>query len=227
MRAALAAALLAVSAGPAVAACSPQRPSHVGNTQGYSADYGDKCFVSIHPMNAMNLVYRDYTFFDTGLLMVFSSYGPGEDVATLTSAREYYLFPRLDAPRLEMDAAAGTVSVLASDGRRFRFDPATAQVAALDGDATVAPVVDPSVRGGFEITRYAGLLLDAGYRRGGQPSGRRNGDSTFRSPHGQFCTVKNHEVFEYTPDGEHRLKYDDAALKAWLATRCPALSVPY
>ncbi len=221
------AALLVLFALPAGAACVPQRPSHIGGTQGYSAEYGDKCFVSIHPNNAVNLVYRDYTFYNSGLLMVFSSYGPGDDIGRLTSAREFYLFPRLDAPRLEMDPAAGTVSVVASDGRRFTFDPATAQVATLDGDVSVDPLVDPAVRGGVAITRYAGLLLDAGYRQGGQPTGRRNGDSTFRSPHGQLCAVKNAEIFDYTPDGEHRLKFDDAALKAWLATRCPALSVGY
>lgn len=203
------------------ASCPAYAPRHVGNTQGYGDSYFDKCFVSLHPMDAMNLVYRDYTFYSTGLLMVFSSYGPGEDVARLTSAREFYFFPRLQAPALEMDAAAGTVAVTGVDGRRFVFDPATAQLASLDGDVTVAPVVDPAQRGGVEITRYAGLILDSGYRMGGQPSGRRAGTSTFRAPQGQTCAVTNSEVFEYTPDGEFHLKFDDAALKAFLRARCP------
>lgn len=221
MRAAALATALALAAAPASAACPVERPRHVDNTQGYGNEYFGKCFISIHPMNAPDLVYRDYTFYSTGLLMVFSSYGPGEDVARLTSAREFYFFPRRQAPQLHMDEAAGTVSVTGVDGRRFVIDPATAQIASLDGDVAVNPVVDPSVRGGVEITRYAGLILDAGYRQGGQPSGRRNGDSTFRAPQGQTCTVRNDELFTYKPDGEFDFKFDDAALKAFLRTRCP------
>lgn len=219
--AALAAALLLAFAPPASAACTRVPPRHVGGTQGYGDAYFGKCFISIHPMNAPDLVYRDYTFYSTGLLMAFSSYGPGEDVSRLTSAREFYFFPRRQPPQLHMDEAAGTVSVTGVDGRRFVFDPATAQLAALDGDLTVSPVVDPAVRGGVEIARYAGLVLDAGYRQGGQPSGRRNGDSTFRAPQGQTCTVRNDEVFSYAADGEFEFKFDDAALKAFLLTRCP------
>lgn len=227
MRGLLALALALSSAVPAAASvaapasCPSYRPRHVGNTQGYGNEYYGKCFVSIHPMNAQDLVYRDYAFYSTGLLLIFSSYGPGEDVARLTSAREYYFFPRRQAPTLHMDEAAGTVSVTGVDGRAVVIDPATAQIASLDGDIIVSPVVDPAVRGGVDITRYAGLLLDIGYRQGGQPSGRRNNNSTFRAPHGQTCTVRNDEVFTYTPDGEHEFKFDDAALKTFLATRCP------
>lgn len=227
MRRALAAVLLAGLAAPAFAACPVERPRHVGGTQVYADEYFGKCFTSVHPMNAPDLVYRDYTFYSTGLLMAFSSYGPGEDVARLTSAREYYFFPRLQAPRLDVDEAAGTVAVTGVDGRRFVFDAATAQLASLDGDVSVSPVVDPSVRGGLEITRYAGLLLDAGYRRGGQPTARPNESSTFRAPQGQLCTVRNAEVFDYRPDGEFEFKFDDAALKAFLRTRCPNISVPW
>jgi hypothetical protein len=219
--AALAAALALVSAVPASSACVRVPPRHVGGTQVYADSFGGKCFVSVHPNNAVNLVYRSYTFYSTGLLMAFSSYGPGEDVSRLTSAREFYFFPRRQEPVL--DPAAGVVAVTGVDGRRVDFDAATAQIAALDGDVSVSPVVDPSVRGGVEITRYAGLLLDAGYRQGGQPTGRKNNNSTFRAPQGQTCTVQNSELFAYTPDGEFEFKFDDAALKAFLQTRCPQL----
>lgn len=214
-------------ASHAHAACPAQDPLRVGGTQGYAGRNAGKCFVFIRPMNDDDLVYRAHVFYDTGLLMIFSSYGPGEDVGRLTSAREYYMFPRRSAPRLDMDVSARTVSVLMADGRRAIFNPATAQFAALDGDVAVSPVVDPAVRGGVEITRYAGLLLDLGYRQGAQPSGRPEGDATFRSPHGQFCTVKNSELFDYAPNGEHAFKFTDARLSAWLRQRCPALPVDF
>lgn len=220
MRSLALAAALAAATAPA-AACVRVPPRHVGGTQVYAGGFDGKCFVSVQPNNSVDLVYRSYTFYSGGLLMAFSSYGPGDDVARLTSAREFYFFPRLQEPVL--DPAAGVVAVTGVDGRRVGFDAATAQVASLDGDVSVSPVVDPSVRGGVEITRYAGLLLDAGYRQGGQPTGRKNGNSTFRAPQGQTCTVANTEVFAYMPDGEHELKFDDAALKAFLASRCPQL----
>jgi hypothetical protein len=38
-----------------------------------------------------------------------------------------------------------------------------------------------------------------------------------------LCAVKNRELFDYTPDGKHAFKFDDARLSAWLSTRCPGL----
>ena len=127
-----------------------------------------------------------------------------------------------------MDAAAGAVSVRMSDGGRVVFNPATAQIASLErGAAIVSPRIDPADRGGVEIPRYAGLMLDAGFRLGESPSGRPNADSTFRDAQGRTCMVKNNELFNYTPDGDHALKFNDAQLSAWLTTRCPGLSAGF
>src|SRR5579862_7388677 len=84
----------------APAACVPHAPERAGETQGYadSLESGN-CFVSIHPM-AAGMVYRDYAFFGDGMLMVFNSYGDGDGNPNLTSAREYYFFPRRNAPEL-------------------------------------------------------------------------------------------------------------------------------
>lgn len=195
----------------------------VGGTQGYADSLGGgKCFVSIHPMEA-SMVYRDYAFFGDGMLMVFSSYGAAEG-PDMTSAREFYFFPRRSQLSLEMNAAAGTVSVVMSDGGRVSFEPATAQIASTDrGSVSVSPRVDRSERGGVEFGSYQGLMLDAGFRLGELPSGLPEGDSTFRSAQGQTCRVKNKEIFTYAGRGEHEFKFDDAALSAWLKTRCPGL----
>lgn len=208
------------------AACPRVDPSHVDNTQGYADGFGSgKCYVSIGSMLSTNLIYRAYSFFSDGLLMVFSSYGDGEDSnPNLTSAREFYFFPRRGAMALEMDRTAGTVSVVMADGGRVHIDPATAQIKSLDrGSVTVSPRVDPAERGGVEITSYQGLMLDTGFRMGESPSGRPNADSTFRDAHGHVCAVKNNEVFAYA-GGEHELKFTDAQLAAWLRTRCPNLT---
>jgi hypothetical protein len=208
-------------------ACVKRDPVAVGGTQGYSDSLGGgKCFVSIHPMEA-TMVYRDYALFDDGMLMVFNSYGETEG-PTMTSAREFYFFPRAGALALAMDVAAKTVAVIMADGGRASFDPPTAQISALDrGAVTVASRIDRADRGGVEITGYNGLMLDAGFRLGELPSGRPDADATFRSAQGQTCTVKNKEIFAYLSGGEHALKYGDAALSAWLKTRCPGLHVGF
>lgn len=210
-------------------ACPRVAPTHIGGTQGYSDSMGSgKCFVSIDPIDTTNLIYKAYTFFDDGLMMVFSSYGDGEDSnPNLTSAREFWFFPRTAALALNMDAAAGTVSVRMSDGGTFTIAPETAQLKSLDrGSVTVSPRVDPAERGGVEITSYAGLMLDGGFRMGESPTGRPNADSTFRDAQGHLCAVKNNELFAYA-NGDHAFKYTDAQLKAWLRTRCPAINPGY
>ena len=209
----------------AASACPRVDPSHVGNTQGYADGMGSgTCYVSISSMLSTNLVYRSYAFFSDGLLMVFSSYGDGaDDNPNLTSAREFRFFPR-SAIALHMDEAAGTVSVTMGDGGEVRIDPATAQIRSLDkGLVTVSPRIDPGERGGVEITSYAGLMLDGGFRMGESPAGRPNADATFRDAHGHLCTVKNRELFTYA-NGDHAFKFTDAQLKVWLATRCPAIT---
>lgn len=210
----------------AAAACPALRPSIIGGTQGYSDSMGSgKCFTSVDPTDTGRLVYRSHAFFDDGLMMVFNSYGDGSDNnPNLTSAREFFFFPRRGAPQLTMDAAAQAVTVRMPDGGRVFFNPATAQIASLErGAVTVAARIDPADRGGVEIPSYAGLMLDAGFRMGESPSGRPKADSTFRDAAGRTCAVKNAELFDYTPDGDHAFKFTDEQLSAWLAKRCPAL----
>ena len=216
----------AAAAAASADACPRVDPSHVDNTQGYADGFGSgKCYVSIGAMSTTNLIYRAYTFFSDGLMMVFSSYGDGEDSnPNLTSAREFFFFPRTGALALDMDRAAGAVSVVMSNGGRVQIEPSTAQLRSFDrGSVTVSPRIDPAERGGVEIPSYNGLMLDAGFRMGESPSGRPNADSTFRDALGQTCTVKNNELFAYA-NGDHELKFTDAQLSAWLRTRCPKLT---
>lgn len=209
--------------------CAELKPVAIGGTQGYASALGSGlCYVSIDPMSTSGLVYRSYVFFGDGLMMVFNSYGDGEGNPNLTSAREFFFFPRRGAPELTMDPKAGTVSVRMSDGGRADFDPATAQLSGLErGSAAVASKVDPANRGGVEIPRYAGLMLDSGFRLGESPSGRPAADSTFRDASGRTCTVKNSELFASLPHGDHAFKFTDAQLSAWLGTACPGLNAGF
>ena len=209
--------------------CAELKPVAIGGTQGYADALGSGiCYVSIDPMSTPGLVYRSYVFFGDGLMMVFNSYGDGEGNPNLTSAREFYFFPRRNAPELTMDQKAGTVSVRMSDGGRADFNPATAQLSGLErGAVTVAPKIDPAGRGGVEIPRYAGLVLDSGFRLGESPSGRPAESSTFRDASGKTCTLKNSELFAALPGGDHAFKFADVQLSAWLKTACPGLDAGF
>ncbi len=211
----------------AASPCPSVAPIVVGGTQGYSDAVTDNlCFVSIDPADAVSMIYRDYTFFSDGMMLVFNSYGAQEG-PTMTSGREYYFFPRARLPRLEMNAKAGAVSVIMADGGRATFTPATAQIASLDrGNVTVSPNMERSARGGVEISHYRGLLLDAGFHLGQLPSSSPNGQSTFRSAKGQTCTVTNSEIFVYK-GFDSSFKFDDAGLSAFLKKRCPGLPVGF
>ena len=213
----------------AAGGCPRVPPMHVGGTQGYADGFSSGlCYISIDPVNTTRLIYRATSIFSDGVLMVFSSYGDGsEDNPNLTSAREFRFFPRLRTPELLMDPAKLTIAVRMADGGLVSFDQATGQIASFErGSVTVSPRVDPAERGGVEITSYAGLLLDSGFRMGEMPSGRPAADSTFRSAQGQLCTVKNSELFAYA-NGDRTLKFTDAQLSAWLKTRCPGLNVGF
>ncbi len=209
--------------------CPQSAPVIIGNTQGYSDSLGSgQCFVSIDPTEVPGMVYRSYVFFDDGLLMVFSSYGDGEGNSNMTSAREFFFFPRRGAPALTMNQKARTVLVRMSDGRDAEFDPASAQIRELErGRVRVSPKIDPAERGGVEIPRYAGLMLDAGFRMGESPSGLPDGTSAFRNAWGELCAVKNRDVFSYTADGDHAFKFTDAQLSVWLRTACPGLYIGF
>lgn len=215
----------AAAAAAVLLACPRVPPSHVGGTQGYRDSLGSgECYVSIGPMSSEHLVYRQFGFYD-GLLMVFSSYGDGVDGrSNQTSAREFWFFPRRAAPELRMDPAAGTVSVLMADGGVATFDAATAQLSGLDrGSVSVSPRLDPAERGGVEVSSYAGLVMDGGFRIGESPTMKPEWSSTFRDAQGHLCAVKNREVFSYA-GGDRAFKFDDASLSAFLRTRCPNLT---
>lgn len=223
----LAAALALPSAPPAPKpAKSPCRvdPVHVANLQVYGdAMGGGRCFVSISPNNAQNLVYRSWAVFEGGPLMVFMSFDDAWG-ADSTGAREYYFFPRSSRPAVDFDAANPRVSATLPNGDSLSFDPAAATASAIGrGTLTVDPRVDRSLRDGTDISSYDGLLLDLGFAFGHSPASEKKRVVTFRSAQGQLCRVKNEEIFVYA-NGDHSFKYDDAALSAWLKTRCPGFA---
>ncbi|MCM2276668.1 MAG: hypothetical protein NDJ89_01160 [Oligoflexia bacterium] len=185
----------------------------------------DRCFVNLTPTNISGMVYRSFLVTSEGKLLVFNSYGDGPDSED-TGAREFFFFPRVRETGFAW-RDDGTLGLLLVNGEELRVDTATARLRGLTGGELVeAEAVDRRNQGGVEIPRHSGILLDAGYRRGGSPILRRQGSSRFSDPDGKSCTVRNEEVFRYpsTPDGEVGLRHEtDAELAGFLRARCPGL----
>lgn len=207
----------------------PDKVERRGSIQLQQTPSGDNngCFISVHNFKADDLLYRDYLLSSDGNLMVFNSFGNGPE-NEFTGAREFYMFPRPnktmtynwndDARRLEVvDVTGGTVY----------FDYEDAQISGMTKAAVkVAPDVVPANNGGVEISKFQGLILDAGFTKGHAPTGVAAATSVFTDQSGQTCKVKNGDVFKYTSEGDVNFKYSDKGLMAFLKTKCPKLKLP-
>lgn len=204
---------------------NPQCPSQnisYGYTQVQQLWYkpSEKCFVTInYDYYPAPQAKRSYLFANTGILMVFNSYGDGP-VSTDTGARVFYFFPRLKNPQFFHQN--NSVFVAHSNDRLVQFDQQTAQMTFMESaEITVDPDVNRHNKGGVEITKYNGTLLDLGFNMGSDPKMNPNGKAIFSNPRGFKCTLKNKEIFDYSGD-EPILKFDsEAKIVSVVRSKCP------
>lgn len=188
----------------------------------------EACFFSVVPQDAyVDLTYRDYLFTSHGLLMVFNSFGPGDESQN-TAAREFMLFPRVSQQfTYKWNDDVRELEFVHVTGDKFIFDAKKGRLKSMDrAKVTVADYVEPSNRGGVEILNYPGLLLDSGFRIGNAPTSDASASSVFRDSKGATCKVKNSEIYKYTGGGDVIFKYSDKGLKTFLQSRCPKLVFP-
>lgn len=187
-----------------------------------------QCFLSIHPMDAMSLIYRDYLFTSDGMMMVFNSFGEGSDNDT-TGAREFYFFPRRKAvSEYVFNDKKNELIVSHTDGFEYVFDYNSAQIKSITwAKVKLAKDILPENRGGVEVTNYKGLMLDTGFRRGASPSDNPVKPSTFTDENGKTCSVKNSELFDYSNNNTVFKFNTDKALAAFIKKTCPQLKFTY
>ncbi len=185
------------------------------------------CFLSISPFKNSTLVYRNYLMTDEGLLMVFNSFGDGEEMDN-TAAREFYFFPRVQAnPTHVWNDLDRRLEVTHTNGDVFYFDYDSADIFRLGrGQVFVAPEIRKENKGGVEILEYQGLVLDVGFTVGHSPSAVAAGAVAFIDHKQQSCGLKVREVFIETGSQDMRFKYSDVDLVPFLKNRCPQLSYP-
>ncbi len=186
----------------------------------------DWCMLSVDPAEVSTFVYRSFLVTSDGILMVFNSYGEGND-SLFTGAREFYFFPRTSVP--DGKVSGNILSVKAANPKAiFYFDTRTDKLVKMaNGEIVEDPQVNANNNGGVEIKSFKGLMLDVGFALGHDPAMDRNRNVSFRDEAGQVCTLKATDVFRY-PSGDVKFAFPtDAGLKIYLAKKCPHLKISF
>lgn len=192
--------------------------------QQVTSNQNGRCYLSINNFKLIGMVYRSYLFSSDGDFMVFNSFGDGPQSQD-TGAREFFLFPRpLAQPSFSWNDDTRRLEVTSVSGSKFYFDYENAQISSFDhGQVRLDPEITKLNHGGVEVSKYQGLMLDAGFTLGNAPSDTATAFSILTDKRGATCKVKNAEVFKYSNSGDVTCKYSDKGLSHFLKARCPQL----
>lgn len=181
------------------------------------------CFFSVGNFKTEGGIYRNYLFTSDGELMVFNSYGWGND-SDSTAAREFFFFPRSTDISFNWNDETRQLEVTAVSGDKFFFGYEDAELAGLSkGEVKVASEVRKDNKAGVEISKYQGLMMDGGFKIGSAPTSRGSSYSVFKDAVGATCTVKNSAIFKYESDGDVIFKFNDKELTSFLKRTCPKI----
>lgn len=190
------------------------------------------CLISVVPKNAyVDLVYRSYVFSSQGSLLVFNSFGEGNNENELTGAKEFYFFPRLDksqsfswvkiANKDYLDLQTNHQFNVLIDARTGLID------SVANANVKIDPEIKPNNQGGVRIKPQAGLIYELPFTKGYAPSSRPRIQGVFWDAFGEACVVKVSELFNKDSNGESYFKMNDNALKQFLKIKCPKIDVGF
>jgi hypothetical protein len=189
----------------------------------FNADTGE-CFLDLHPRNSVGLKYRDYFFNHQGHFMVFNSYGWGPD-ATMTAARDFFLFPVTeDYPDFRIEDN-GDVTVKMVSGHLLRVSAQDFSVVSFTpGTFSEKPLADDNY-GGLEIGLGQGYWIDGGFKKGGNRMSNPKLKSLVKSAQspGKSCEVLNDDLLKYTSEGDFYMRYEKEDLTNFLVKKCSGL----
>jgi hypothetical protein len=190
----------------------------------------EKCSVRVSPRDAI-APSRSLTYGSDGRIMAFDMYLPadarGQPIGPehpqyearsgfthVSAARVFWLFPRERSLQVRVDREALTVRL--PSGAQVLYATDEGRVVTATELAVEEKPVTRGNRGGVELSSFPGLLLDAGYQVGRDPTTRAQVKSTFVDRRGRRCAVKNTRLFRYE-DGEPFLRFEtDQALLTFL-----------
>ena len=183
------------------------------------------CWLSIIPDNE-RLYMRTYLLDQTGMFMVFNSYGEGP-ISTHTGARVFYFFPRgriphgevLNSQEIQIQTAVPGLDLImnSTDGKWSNNQP--------QGRIIESSRISRNNSGGVEFRGLPALVLDSGFEMGRDPRAS-DQESKFIDPRQKTCLVANSEIYIYGNNGSIDLRFqDDKTLLRYLKRRCRHLNL--
>jgi hypothetical protein len=177
--------------------CYPSQQIVFGNWV-FNRQYtiADGCIVQVTPLDKNGLIYREYVFDEKGRMMVFNSADAGV-YETSTSQRNFYFLPAVATPTIEM--IGDLVVVTMANGSKVNFNSKSGIIDSLSSDIIIdeKPIFDLFPGGHFEVVRYNGVWLDAGWAVGYRSTKDPIGKSQFYIDGRLQCSVTNSEIFQY------------------------------
>ena len=192
------------------------------------------CFLSVSPKNAyVDLIYRSYVFSNRGSLLVFNSFGDGDNENELTGAKEFYFFPRLEKQQTfswmtDTEFKKDYLKIESNHHFNVKIDTENGLITSVDqAILEIDPAINPDNQGGVRMSPKSGLIYELPFTMGRAPSSQPNVRGVFIDSKGGLCTVKVSELFNKDSSGETYFKMSDLALKQFLKIKCPKLNVGY
>ncbi|HEX4926161.1 MAG TPA: hypothetical protein VFV50_18855 [Bdellovibrionales bacterium] len=191
------------------------------------------CAVMVSPSNK-GTRWRSYSFFSSGLLMVFNNFGPGP-VSTNTASRSYFFFPRKINPTYAFTRSGAVITASTGDRLVFDYKDARHKANLTSLKLKEDPRIHGQNEGGVEVTAQGGLVIDTGYLVGEVGHSIPTRTSLISDSRGRTCEQTNERLFRYTyatdPYGKTYLarvdlKFErDADFANFLRQNCPNLDV--
>lgn len=183
----------------------------------------DTCWLSLAPEWVESGVYRSFLFDEHGYVMIFNSYGYGDESKT-TGAREYVFFPRSKELGYKINGARVTISL--RNGAEVDYDGAALKFAGSRGlHLKESSSIHPRNKGGVELSPKSGMMIDFGFRMGSSPMANKKGSAEIIDAAGHRCRVLNNEVLGWKTDGEPYVKFKtDEEFFEFVRRRCSTLS---
>lgn len=155
---------------------------------------GDGCLVQVTPLEKPNLQYREYVFDQWGRMLVFNS-TPGQDYATSTAQRNFFLLPVRQAPTLKREGDVMIVTM--ASGIQVEFGGASILPKSRTPGFELRETggVDLNPGGGLEITAFPEFLLDTGWALGGRAYLQSEARSGLSYQGGRVCLALNRNLF--------------------------------
>lgn len=189
----------------------------------YYSDDGT-CNLSVSNKNN-EIIYRDYSFGNTGGILVFSNYGEFDGQHRF-GTREFFFLPKKNAfPDYVWNDEKQELEIIMTSGDRaiFRYD--TAELQAIENAViNVNNDLHPRSKGGLEILSYKGIVIDTGFSLDRLNSQNQIFLSTITDSQSRTCKISNRSLFKYYSNGNVDFKLTNEELKALLKKQCPQLS---